>query len=142
MLVPGAKPLIRFRTGDLACIYNTEDCKCGNKSRLIRVFGRVDDITTIAGRKMLPAQIESAVLRIADGIDGYQVDIRTGSDGSDELEVSIVSELLNKSLAQIEQQLSDYFRVKVKVSMPEKLDPRTETGAYVSWKHARIRDWR
>ena len=91
---------------------------------------------------MLPAQIESAVLRIADGIDGYQVDIRTGSDGSDELEVSIVSELLNKSLAQIEQQLSDYFRVKVKVSMPEKLDPRTETGAYVSWKHARIRDWR
>ncbi|CAG9702013.1 hypothetical protein [Clostridium neonatale] len=51
MLVPGAKPLIRFRTGDLACIYNTEDCKCGNKSRLIRVFGRVDDITTIAGRK-------------------------------------------------------------------------------------------
>lgn len=142
MLVPGAKPLIRFRTGDLAHIYEDKDCGCGNKSRCIKVFGRVDDITTIGGRKVLPAEIESAILGVSKGIAGYQVDIRSNKDKKDELEVSIVSKLINKPISEIENELENYFGVDVKVFVPKKLDPRTETGAYISWKHARIRDWR
>lgn len=142
MLVPGAKPLIRFRTGDLAHIYEEINCECGNKSRCIKVYGRVDDITEIGGKKMLPAQIESVVLGVTKRVDGYQVDIKTNDCGEDELEVSIVSQFVKEPLNEIEKQLSEYFGVRVKVSIPKKLDPRTETGAYISWKHARIRDWR
>ncbi|QIW84554.1 phenylacetate--CoA ligase family protein [Bacillus velezensis] len=142
MLVPGAKPLIRFRTGDLASLYPSSVCGCGNPSRCIRIFGRVDDVMTIDGCQMFPASIESAVLRAADRVWGYQVDIRISNNGTDELEVAMVAEVGNQSFDQIQKEIADHFGVPVRLVLQDRLDPRTETGAYISWKHARIRDWR
>lgn len=142
MLVPGAKPLIRFRTGDLASLYPSSVCECGNQSRSIRIFGRIDDVVTIGGRKMFPASIESAVFNAADLVWGYQVDIRTAENGTDELEVAMVAQGGNQSVDQIQKQMVTHFGVPVRVVLQNQLDPRTETGAYISWKHARIRDWR
>lgn len=142
MLVPGAKPLIRFRTGDLASLSPSSACGCGNQSRCIRIFGRVNDVMTIGGRQMFPASIESAVLRAADRVWGYQAVVRIANNGTDELEIAMVAEMGNQSVDQIEKKLADHFGVPVSLSLQSQLDPRTETGAYVSWKHARIRDWR
>lgn len=142
MLVPGAKPLIRFRTGDLACIYPSSVCKCGSQSRCIRIFGRVDDIMTIGGRKMFPASIESTILKAVDRVLGYQVNVSAAKNGTDELEIAMVAQLVDQSVDQIEKQLASDFGVSVRLLLSNQLDPQTETGAYISWKHARIRDWR
>ncbi|OKP97600.1 phenylacetate--CoA ligase family protein [Paenibacillus sp. P46E] len=142
MLVPGAKPLIRFRTGDLASLYPASVCGCGSHSRCLRIFGRADDVMTIGGRKVFPATIESAVLGVADCVWGYQVDVRLGKDGTDEIEVTLAAEMGNRSISQARELLAAQFNVPVQVSLQNQLDPRTETGAYISWKYARIRDWR
>ncbi len=142
MLVPGAKPLIRFRTGDLACLYSPNVCNCGGQSRCIRIFGRVDDIMTIGGRKMFPASIESTILKAVDCVWGYQVNVRVSENNTDELEIEMVAQIGDRSVGQIEKQLSNDFAVPVRLLLLNQLDPQTETGAYISWKHARIRDWR
>lgn len=142
MLVPGAKPLIRFRTGDLACFYSPNVCNCGSHSRCIRIFGRVDDVMTIGGRQMLPASIESTILKAVDCVWGYQVNIRVSENNTDELEIAMVAQIGDRSVGQIEKQLANDFAVPVRLLLSNQLDPQTETGAYVSWKHARIRDWR
>ncbi|SEH77122.1 phenylacetate-CoA ligase [Halobacillus karajensis] len=142
MLVPGAKPLIRFRTGDLARLSPSSDCGCGNKSRCIRIFGRINDTVTIGGRQMYPSSIESAVLNAVDSAWGYQVNIKKGNSDTDELEVELVADIGNQSVVLIEEQMTSHFGVPVKLLLQSRLDPRTETGAYVSWKHARIQDWR
>lgn len=142
MLVPGAKPLIRFRTGDLASFSPSSNCKCGSHSRCIRILGRVDDVMTIGGQKMFPASIEAAILKAIDQVWGYQVNVKATENGSDELEIAVVSEVGEQPVAQIEKQISEDFNIPVRLLLSDQLDPQTETGAYVSWKHARIRDWR
>lgn len=142
MLVPGAKPLIRFRTGDLARLSPPGVCNCGSQSRCIQIFGRVDDIMTIGGRQMFPASIESTILKAVDCVWGYQVNVRAGENSTDELEIVMVAQVGDRSVDQIEKQLASEFAVPVRLLLSNQLDPQTETGAYVSWKHARIRDWR
>jgi len=142
MLVPGAKPLIRFRTGDLACLYPSGGCECGNHSRCLRIFGRVNEVIKIGGRQMSPAAIESAVLRDADCVFGYQVEIKAADNGADEIEVSMIAEFGDRLVDQVQKQMADHFGVPVRLQLLNQLDPRTGTGAYISWKHARIRDWR
>ncbi|MBH5316361.1 phenylacetate--CoA ligase family protein [Paenibacillus sp. GSMTC-2017] len=142
MLVPGAKPLIRFRTGDLAYLYPSSFCKCGSQSRCIRIFGRVDDVMTIGGRQMFPASIESAIFKAVDRVLGYQVNVKVAKNGTDELEIAIVSQVGDQSIDQIEGQIAGDFGVPVRLLLSDQLDPQTETGAYISWKHARIRDCR
>ena len=61
-------PLIRFATGDLS-VYSTEPCPCGRTSeRLLRIVGRVDQVTKVKGMFVHPeqvAQIEKKVPEVA-----------------------------------------------------------------------------
>jgi len=142
MLVPGAKPLIRFRTGDLAAIYPSEVCQCNSQSRCVKVFGRVNELITINNRLVLPAFIESVILREVELVYGYQIDIKSRNDGDDTIELSIVAEIGERSIEKIENRIATNFGASVRLHLLNKLDPITETGAYVSWKYARIRDKR
>lgn len=142
MLVPGAKPLIRFKTGDLVSINEPASCKCGNCGRVLKIFGRVDDIITINEKKYLPSEIESSILNILSKVEGYKFDIKKSSSGEDSLLLSASTQDTNVDLAAIEKKLIEQFGVKVDLEIQDSLNPQTETGAYVSWKFARIRDWR
>ncbi len=56
-----ARPLIRFRTGDIVS-YTTERCGCGRTHlRLHGVHGRVDDMLIISGINVFPSDIEKVV---------------------------------------------------------------------------------
>ncbi|WP_340621581.1 hypothetical protein [Xenorhabdus siamensis] len=142
MLVPGAKPLIRFRTGDLACLQSPEVCGCGDHSRCLRVFGRINDVMTLGGRLILPSSIESAVLRTSERVWGYQVTVLETNSGADEIEISMIAQIEGRSVTQTQKQMEEFFNVPVRLHLVEQLDPRTETGAYISWKYARIQDKR
>ena len=68
---------------------------------------------------------------------GYEVSIY-----SDYLKVDIISPLKLLDVGTIQESLSTYFGIEVYFSVVTELDEQTETGAYVSWKYARIKDFR
>jgi phenylacetate-CoA ligase len=54
-------PLIRFGTGDLS-YYEEETCPCGRTSpRLMKLVGRVDQVTKVRGMFIHPSQVEEVV---------------------------------------------------------------------------------
>ncbi|MGD9209791.1 MAG: phenylacetate--CoA ligase [Desulfobacteraceae bacterium] len=56
-----ARPLIRFRTGDIVS-YTTEKCRCGRTHmRLHGIHGRLDDMMIIRGVNVFPSDIETIV---------------------------------------------------------------------------------
>ena len=127
MLVPGAKPLIRFKTGDVVKLYD----------KRLEVLGRKNDIIKINNVEYLPADIEKTILKKVPMLYGYEVSIY-----SDYLKVDIISPLKLLDVGTIQESLSTYFGIEVYFSVVTELDEQTETGAYVSWKYARIKDFR
>lgn len=63
-----ARPLIRFRTGDIGWIDNTP-CECGRTHGRIHINGRKDDMFIVSAVNVFPSDIE-AVIRNMSGITG------------------------------------------------------------------------
>ena len=63
-----ARPLIRFRTGDIGWIDNTP-CSCGRTHGRIHINGRKDDMFIVSAVNVFPSDIE-AVIREHSGITG------------------------------------------------------------------------
>ncbi len=54
-----ARPMIRFRTGDVVSV-TTEPCRCGRTSlRLRGIHGRLDDMLIIKGVNIFPSDVEA-----------------------------------------------------------------------------------
>ena len=57
-------PLIRYRTRDIAKLYDQEVCECGRTHvRHSTIKGRSDDMIIIRGTNMYPGQIESVLMK-------------------------------------------------------------------------------
>lgn len=68
-----ARPLIRFRTGDIVS-YTTERCSCGRTHmRLHGIHGRVDDMLIIRGVNVFPSDIEKVVRQNHDLTGEYRL---------------------------------------------------------------------
>ncbi|WMI80050.1 phenylacetate--CoA ligase family protein [Anaerotignum sp. MB30-C6] len=63
-----ARPLLRFRTGDIGWIDNTS-CSCGRTHGRIHINGRKDDMFIVSAVNVFPSDIE-AVVRDLKGITG------------------------------------------------------------------------
>ena len=63
-----ARPLIRFRTGDIGWIDNSK-CSCGRTHGRIHILGRKDDMFIVSAVNVFPSDIE-AVIREHEGITG------------------------------------------------------------------------
>ncbi|MEU4594869.1 phenylacetate--CoA ligase family protein [Micromonospora aurantiaca (nom. illeg.)] len=146
MLVDGVKPLIRYRTGD-AVVVGASDCDCEMPGDRVQIVGRTLDRIDLGGQRRTAGQIESAVLTGVTGSAGYQVVIDHDPTGGDRLTVRL--ELL-KDLVDDPAAVADGVRrraaaalgVPVEVELSDGLDPIVSTGAFVSWKAARIVDRR
>ncbi len=68
-----ARPLIRFRTGDIVSV-TTEPCRCGRTHlRLAGVHGRLDDMLIIRGVNVFPSDIETVVRKNPDLTGEYRL---------------------------------------------------------------------
>jgi len=68
-----ARPLIRFRTGDIVSAI-TEPCRCGRTHlRLNGVHGRLDDMLIIRGVNVFPSDIETVVRKNPDLTGEYRL---------------------------------------------------------------------
>ena len=69
-----ARPMIRFRTGDIGYV-NRDTCICGRTHARIYIVGRKDDMFIVSGVNIFPSDVEY-VIRGLDGITGeYQIRI-------------------------------------------------------------------
>ncbi|HCQ89018.1 MULTISPECIES: phenylacetate--CoA ligase family protein [unclassified Clostridium] len=66
-----ARPMIRFKTGDIGII-DRSPCICGRTHARINVVGRLDDMFIVSGVNVFPSDIEF-VLRKLKGITGEYV---------------------------------------------------------------------
>lgn len=103
-----ARPLLRFRTGDIGWIDNTP-CSCGRTHGRIHINGRKDDMFIVSAVNVFPSDIE-AVIRDIKGITGeylvrifekdytckYSVEIERNADNAepDERIEALVSDAL------------------------------------------------
>ncbi len=72
-------PVVRYRTGDVVDVTRA-GCSCGSELPLARggILGRVDDMFTVRGVNLYPAQVEEVVRRYPDVIE-FQITHRRES---------------------------------------------------------------
>lgn len=68
-LVRDCQPLVRFRTGDIIVVDETEPCCCGRTGFRFRVVGRSDDMVVVRGLNMFPSMV-ATVLNEFDELSG------------------------------------------------------------------------
>ena len=144
MLVDGIKPLIRYRTADLVRI-SPAPAGSALPGPVVEVIGRVADRIRLGEAMLQPADLEAAVLDGVRGCLGYQVVIDSGPDGADAVtvrmdllpEISGSPEAIGAGIA---DRLRSRAGVSADIAVDANLDPVTNTGAFVSWKAARIQD--
>lgn len=69
-----ARPMIRFRTGDIGYVDNTP-CKCGRTHTRIHISGRLDDMFIVSGVNVFPSDVEYVVRNIDDLTGEYRVTV-------------------------------------------------------------------
>lgn len=146
MLVDGVKPLIRYRTGDAVTVEGS-DCDCEMPGDVVRIVGRTLDRLELGGARFTAGQIETAVLTDVTGSAGYQVVIEQDAAGQDRLTVRLellkgLTENPSALAAAVQERAAGALGVPVTVELSDGLDPIVSTGAFVSWKAARIVDRR
>jgi phenylacetate-CoA ligase len=116
-LTKEAFPLIRFRTRDLTSLV-VEPCRCGRTSlRIRRIAARSDDMLTVKGVNVFPAQVE-AVLRDLQGADPqYQIVIERRR----ELDEATVLVAVSQSVFFDEMKLQTEFRDRLRRRLASEL---------------------
>lgn len=71
-----ARPMIRFRTGDIVTS-TSEKCKCGRTHKRIKVVGRTDDMFIAGGVNVFPSDIEHVIREINDLTGEYRITLVT-----------------------------------------------------------------
>ena len=107
-------PLIRFGTGDLSIVTETP-CPCGRTSpRLIKILGRVDQVTKVRGLFVHPGQAEEVASRYPQ-IEKYQV-VVTRKEHKDEMifRIELKEEVFHpeKLKEEIEKTIRDVIKVR------------------------------
>lgn len=69
-----AQPLIRFRSGDIIEVLETDTCDCGRTSFRFRIVGRSDDMVVIKGVNFYPESIRDILSEHYESVTGeFQV---------------------------------------------------------------------
>ncbi|WP_205660549.1 phenylacetate--CoA ligase family protein [Amycolatopsis antarctica] len=143
MLIDGSKPLIRYRTGDLVRIAPPAPDPA-LPGPVVEVLGRVADRIRLGGAVLRPAELEAAVLGGVRGCLGYQIVVDRRPDGTDEVTVRLDLRPDEPgdpdATAAVTARLRALTGLACEIVVDAELDPVTNTGAFVSWKAARILD--
>ncbi len=108
-----AMPLLRFRTGDMACLHK-EPCKCGRTSmRIGPIVGRRNHMIKYKGTTLYPSAIFDVLDRL-DYIDNYLVEVFNDDLGNDGLKVLVGG--CKKEISEAEKEIKDRFRAKLRVA--------------------------
>ncbi len=115
-------PLLRFGTGDLSMLTDTP-CPCGRTSpRLVKIMGRVDQVTKVRGLFVHPGQVDEVAARYPQ-IARYQMVIKRREDKDEMIFRIEFEESVHRTRAleqQIEQSIRDVMKIRGRVqSVPK-----------------------
>jgi len=115
-------PLIRFGTGDLSILTETP-CPCGRASpRLVKILGRVDQVTKVRGLFVHPGQVDEVASRYPQ-IAKYQVVVKRKEDKDEMIfKIELKEEVPQpeKLKQEIEQSIRDVMKVRGDVQFAPK----------------------
>jgi len=121
-------PLLRYRTRDIAKLYDQKTCECGRTHvRHSTIKGRSDDMIILRGTNMYPGQIESVLMKHSSVGGNWRMILSTVND-MDILTVEVeTKQVLSESDAlQLEKQLiNDIKSVIVFTPKIDVLPPNT-----------------
>ena len=103
-LMKKARPMIRFRSGDIGYV-STDKCECGRTLvRMGKIEGRSDDMLIIRGVNIFPSQIETVLLNIGGMIGPhYRIILdRVGSLDTLEIQVELAEHAFSDEIRDIE----------------------------------------
>lgn len=145
MLIPGSKPLIRYRTGDLVSIQSRPGYPQSMR-QIIKVVGRVKDAVQLNGRAFSAAQIEQALLEGVEQCLGYQIVLSCANDRDTVIAKLEMSRFYEGDRARlvllIKERLRQRLEIDATVMVVDDLAEHVSLGSWFSWKEARIVDQR
>jgi len=126
-------PLLRYRTRDIAKLYDQEVCECGRTHvKHSTIKGRSDDMIIIRGTNIFPGQIESALMKNPSVGSNWRMVLTTTNDVDNlTVEVETKKQLAAKDNENLAKKLqNDIKSVIVFTPKVEVLPPNTipETG--------------
>ena len=72
-LLRDCQPLVRFRTGDIIAIDETERCDCGHQGMRFRVVGRSDDMVVVRGLNIFPTMVAAVINGFSELSGNYRI---------------------------------------------------------------------
>ncbi len=72
-LARDCQPLVRFRTGDIISVDETEPCHCGRTGFRFRVIGRSDDMVVVRGINLFPTMVASVINGFTELSGNYRI---------------------------------------------------------------------
>lgn len=94
-------PLLRYRTKDIAKLYDQRTCECGRTHvKHTSIKGRSDDMVIIRGTNIYPGQIESVLMKHENVGGNWRMILTTDENNVDQLIVEVESKTL---LSQVDQ---------------------------------------
>ena len=105
-------PIIRYRTRDIAKLYDQTTCECGRTHvKHSTIKGRSDDMIIVRGTNMYPGQIESALMKNPLVGGNWHMKLYTEND-IDQVKVEVESK---QQLSQVEtKELEDNLQSAIK----------------------------
>ena len=83
-------PLLRYRTRDIAKIYDQKTCDCGRTHvKHTTIKGRSDDMLIIRGTNIYPGQIESVLMKHSTVGGNWRMILTTDTNDVDQLTVEV-----------------------------------------------------
>lgn len=83
-------PILRYRTRDIAKIYDQKTCDCGRTHvKHTTIKGRSDDMLIIRGTNIYPGQIESVLMKHSDVGGNWRMVLSTDKNDMDQLTVEV-----------------------------------------------------
>lgn len=120
---------IRYRTGDMTRLLES-DCACGRTTtKISRLLGRVDDMLIVRGINVFPSQIQDVISRIPEVGEQFQLVLDRNKHMLDELTVEVeleenafTGELKDLSAVQnhVQKELKAILNIRTNVELLEK----------------------
>ncbi|MGP8329394.1 MAG: phenylacetate--CoA ligase family protein [Methanosarcinaceae archaeon] len=134
-LTKEAFPLIRYHTGDITRLLESE-CACGRTTqRISRILGRADSMLIVRGINVFPSQIEDVIANIPEITGHFQILLDRNRHRMDEITVRVelgndtfTGELKDLAAVQkhVEDELKAVLNIRTNVDLAEKgTIPRT-----------------
>jgi len=108
-------PLLRYRTRDIANLYDLETCECGRTHiKHSTIKGRSDDMIIIRGTNIFPGQIESVLMKNPSVGGNWRMILSTEND-VDMLTVEVESkqQLSTNETSNLEQKLQNDIKTVI-----------------------------